>query len=201
MQNQNNGNWFLMGLLKVCLVGWAAVMFSKTSEVLTALAPVAIFGQTGLEVLYGIGTAALIEGVAVLLALLPVTHTNRNATVYTIILFGISTFCQFLDYSLVKQAATQSTTEAFFAWIALGIPSIGFGGLLLLLWTLTRNPEDLRAQRTSSFVGVVPTFQRFWFGKQENTGVSLNKDVRQLKAKSSKNGHENEEEESSLNPK
>lgn len=198
MNEQNNDNWFLAWLLRVCLVIWAAVMFSKTAEVFTALAPVTILGQTGLETLYGIVTASLIEGVAVVLALLPSTHTNRNATLYAGFLYLISTFCQFLDYSIVKDVATRSETEAFFSWIALGIPSLGFGGLLLLLWTVTSKPNVTQAKRSSNFVGVVPMFRNFIYGSGEKSHapVQMQQDTPQIKkVKPSTNGKKAEQEE------
>ena len=129
MEKQDSAFWEF--IINAAVVVAAFALYSKTAEVMVALAPVTLFGQTGLSLIYGMTVAGLVEFVTLALHFLNAFEGNQRAEGYKWFLFMISTFCQFLDQSLVKDVANRSDIEAFFAWLALGIvPAIFFG----LLW-------------------------------------------------------------------
>lgn len=195
-ENQENDSLFWGFVVDAAIVVAALAMYSKTQEVMTALAPNTLFGQTGISIIYGFAVAGLIEGVMLALHFLKKYVGNNRAEVYKWFLFAVSVFCQFLDKSLFKEVQTE--TEAFFAFIALGIvPAVLFG----LLWvkggkrvTTTRGPKK----------GIIPSFRETLYGTQ-NTVVSPKEPVQTIHAetkevKESKNG-KFPKEEVKANPK
>src|SRR5215211_5917745 len=100
-ENQANDNGFWTWFIDVATIIAAAMLYMKTSEVMTAIAPLTLLGQTGLQVLYGTITAALIEGVTLALHFVRGLRGSQNATVYKWFLFAVSGFCQFLDKQMV----------------------------------------------------------------------------------------------------
>lgn len=159
MEQKQSDSMFWNFVIDAAIVAAAFALYSKTQEVMTALAPVTLFGQTGLSLIYGFGVAALIEGVTLALHFLRRFDGNARAEGYKWFLFGISTFCQFLDQAIVKDTANQSEMETFFAWIALGIvPAIFFG----LLWVKGGEANGIR--HSTPFVGIVPLFKQLLYG-------------------------------------
>lgn len=197
--SQQNDSAFWGFVIDGAIILAAFALYSKTQEVMTALAPATLFGQKGLAILYGFGVAALIEGVTLALHFLKRFDGNTRAEGYKWFLFGISTFCQFLDESLVKNTANQTETEAFFAWIALGIvPAIFFG----LLW-VKGGSRSGSGRAVSAKKGIIPAFKEVLYGT-ENTEFSPrvvhanSKDIEKVKV--GKNG-KNHEQEAEANPK
>jgi len=192
MENQSD-NAFWNFFINAAVVVAAAILYFKTAEVMTALAPKTLIGQTGLSVLYGTATASLIEGVTLALHFLRRYAGNERAEYYKWFLFGVSTFCQFLDTSLVKDTTNQTQTEAFFAWVALGImPAIFFG----LLWVKGANTSTGKAPRRQ-WNGLIPSFKNLLYGSGNTHGQSsttvLQKDApAPKKVAVSKNGRDNE---------
>lgn len=187
MENQENDSVFWGFFLDAAIVVAALAMYSKTQEVMTALAPNTLFGQTGISIIYGFAVAALIEGVMLSLHFLKRYIGNNRAEGYKWFLFLISVFCQFLDKSLFKEVQTE--TEAFFAFIALGIvPAVLFG----LLWVkggkrvaTTRGPRK----------GIIPSLKETLYGTQNSefskstpATTSYSKDVETTSETAKKNG-------------
>lgn len=194
MNEQENDSVFWGFFIDVAIVIAAFVMFAKTQEVMTYLAPKTLFGQQGLALIYGFAVAALIEGVMLALHFLKRYIGNNRAEGYKWFLFSVSVFCQFLDGSLFKTEKTQ--TEAFFAFIAIGIvPAIMFG----LLWVKGgKKTVTARGPRK----GIIPSLKETLYGS-ENTAVSpkevahtSNMDVEKVKTRT--NG---KKEETESNPK
>lgn len=191
MENQENDSGFWNFFINAAVVVAAGMLYFKTAEVMTALAPVTLIGQTGLAVLYGTVVALLIEGVTLALHFLKRYTDYQRAEYYKWFLFGISTFCQFLDTALVKDTANQTQTEAFFAWAALGIlPAIFFG----LLWVRAGGKTVSRTKKP--FKGVRRAWKELMDG-EENTVYSTDTEVVQT-TKPSKNGKKADPEE--VNP-
>src|SRR5688572_10293594 len=95
--NQNNDSMFWRFFIDAATVAAAAFLYFKTSEVMTAIAPLTLLGQTGLQVLYGLGVAALIEGICLAIHFIKAFKGNMAAQGYKWFLFGVSAFCQFMD--------------------------------------------------------------------------------------------------------
>lgn len=172
-----NDSAFWDFVVNLAIIVAAGAMYSKTQEVMTVLSPNTLFGQVGLATIYGFGVAALVEGVTLALHFLSRFEGNVRAEGFKWFLFGVSTFCQFLDKSILKE--TKTSTEAFFAFIALGIvPAIFFG----LLWVKGGSVNTVRAK--TNWNGLIPTIKSFFYGNgyQAPKGdVALAKDVPQEK--------------------
>jgi hypothetical protein len=107
----------------------ALILFLKTSEVLTAFAPNTIFGYHGLESLYGIVTALLVEGLLVTAKLSLSRNQTSYAWLYSLILVivtgGISAFAQITDGFLVKQTLANQPPMVQFL-VNTGVPLVPF---------------------------------------------------------------------------
>ncbi len=159
---ENNDSLFWGWFVDVATVIAAAMLYLKTSEVMTAIAPLTLLGQTGLQVIYGMTTAGLIEGVTLALHFVRRFRSNPNATMYKWFLFVVSGFCQFLDKQMVVDAGvSQSPVGSFFAWIALGIPLAVFGGLL---WVANSTKTETSGNARKAFKGLVPMWNDFFYG-------------------------------------
>jgi hypothetical protein len=168
--NQNNDNAFWKFFWDVSVVVAAAFLYFKTSEVMTAIAPLTLVGQTGLQTIYGLGVAALIEGVCLAIHFIGAFKTNTAAQTYKWFLFGVSAFCQFMDRFFVLDPSVTSANIEFFKFLTYGIPVFILGGLLLV----GKANERRVASRTPSkpFKGVRNVWREFMDGSQENTRVS-----------------------------
>jgi hypothetical protein len=195
--NQQNDSMFWDFFINLALVGSAAFLYFKTAEVMTALAPETLLGYKGLGTLYGAGTALFIEGVMLALHFLRRFEGNARAEGYKWFLFGVSTFCQFLDGTVIKQILGQQQLDAtgeFFKWVALGImPAVAAG----LLW-VKGGSKHTAAKRVKK--GLIPSLKETLYGTENtefsNTSqpVQMSQDVGQVKT-SRKNGRHVETEE------
>jgi hypothetical protein len=159
---ERNDSMFWEFVINAAVVVAAFALYAKTLEVMTALAPVTLVGQTGLSLIYGIIVASLIEGVTLALHFIKGFEGNVRAESYKWFLFLISTVCQFLDETLVKDTANRSEMEGLFSFLALGIvPSIFFGLLWIKGGATKRTGKP--AQR-KPFKGVRTMFREFLDG-------------------------------------
>lgn len=94
------------------------VLYSKTMEVMAAIAPVTLFGVTGLSLIYGAVVATLIEGTIIAISFIPAFKHNPSAQAYMWFLFGISAFCQFMDKTIVIDQM-QNMTAYTEVWVTL----------------------------------------------------------------------------------
>jgi hypothetical protein len=176
MQNQENDSMFWKVFWDIAVVCAAAILYFKTSEVMTAIAPLTLLGQTGLQNLYGLGVAALIEGVCLAIHFIKAFRGNTAAQAYKWFLFGVSAFCQFMDRFFVLDTSVTSANIEFFKFLTYGIPVFILGGLLLVG---KANEKRVNSTPQKPFKGVRTMWREFMDGSQENTGVS-NKVVRQI---------------------
>lgn len=196
MQNQDD-SVFWKFFWDVAIVVAAIILYFKTSEVMTAIAPLTLVGQTGLQTIYGLGVAALIEGVCLAIHFIGAFKGNTAAQTYKWFLFGVSAFCQFMDRFFVLDPSVTSANIEFFKFLTYGIPVFILGGLLLVGKANERRSVSRTSQKT--FKGVRTMWREFLDG-QENTGVSsepvvLNEDANQVNKITSKNGKRRQEEE------
>lgn len=200
MDNQNNDSAFWKLFWDAAVVVAAAFLYFKTSEVMTAIAPLTLVGQTGLQTLYGLGVAALIEGVCLAIHFIGAFKGNTAAQVYKWFLFGVSAFCQFMDRFFVLDPSVTSANIEFFKFLTYGIPVFILGGLLLVGKANERRAISRTTQKP--FKGVRTVWREFLDGGESRTPdepVVLNQDDAQVKKITSKNGKHRQEEES-VNP-
>lgn len=153
----------------VAVVVAAAFLYFKTSEVMTVIAPLTLVGQTGLQTLYGLGVAALIEGICLAIHFIKAFRNNVAAQTYKWFLFGVSAFCQFMDRFFVLDTSITSANIEFFKFLTYGIPVAILGGLLLVG---KANEKRMVTERRRPFKGVVNYWDEFLHGSKESTVLS-----------------------------
>jgi len=131
--NSNETKGFWSYFLDVATLISMFVLFAKTMEVMSAIAPLTLFGLGGLSYIYGFVVAGLIEGSIIAISFIPAFGSNPAAQAYKWTLFGISAWCQFMDKTIVIDQMKNSNayTEV---WIGLtyAIPVIIALGLIIV---------------------------------------------------------------------
>lgn len=192
VENQENDSMFWKFFWDAAVVVAAAFLYFKTSEVMTAIAPLTLLGQTGLQTLYGIGIALLIEGICLAIHFIKAFRGNMAAQTYKWFLFGVSAFCQFMDRFFVIDAGVTSANIEFFKFLTYGIPVAILGGLLLVGKANDPSSAGKSLSKTKPFRGVRTVWREFLDGGQESTVFSSDTQVVQT-TRPSKNGKKEEE--------
>lgn len=186
VEHQENDSVFWKLFWDVAVVVAAAFLYFKTSEVMTAIAPLTLMGQTGLQNIYGLGVAALIEGICLAIHFIKAFKGNVAAQTYKWFLFAVSGFCQFMDRFFVIDPGVTSANIEFFKFLTYGIPVAILAGLLLV------GSANERRVTHKPFRGVRTVWREFLDG-EGNTVYSKDTEVVQT-TKPSKNGRKPEEE-------
>ena len=162
MDNQTNDSMFWKFFVDAATVVAAAMLYFKTSEVMGAIAPLTLAGQTGLQVLYGLSVAALIEGICLAIHFIKGFKGNMAAQAYKWFLFAVSAFCQFMDRFFVVDTATTSANIEFFKFLTYGIPVAILGGLLLV--ARANDSQSVGKSTNKPFRGVRTMWREFMDG-------------------------------------
>ena len=136
MNNHNEeGQWDFSFLGKVggsvlenaAFILGAFLLFSRTSDLMTAFAPASFLGYTGIEAVYGMLSALMVEGLLFSIKFSIGRSRNSIAWVWNIILlavtFGISALAQSIDSFVVRETLTSQPAEIQWA-ISWGVPLI-----------------------------------------------------------------------------
>lgn len=130
METKNNGiGCFQIVLFGVFILG-TLLMFSKTADLMAAFAPSSIGGYTGLEVVYGVAVALLVDGLVAAMKLKILFMGKAQSAIawgwdiiLTLFPFVISSFAQVFDSFLVRDTL-QSQPETIQFLAAWGIPLV-----------------------------------------------------------------------------
>ena len=105
----------------------AFLLFSRTSDLMTAFAPKTFLGYEGIEAVYGMMAALMVEGLLFAVKFSIVKSKNSIAWVWNIVLlavtFGISALAQSIDSFVVRETLTSQPAEIQWA-ISWGVPLI-----------------------------------------------------------------------------
>jgi hypothetical protein len=126
------------------------LLFSKTSDLMTAFAPSQILGYTGIGPLYGMCCALMVEGLFVAMKFALPSSKSPGAWLWNIVLiifpFGISALAQTIDSFVVQRTlADQSPTIRFLVqWGVPMIPAL-IVGLILAKSAIDNMPAEMIA--------------------------------------------------------
>lgn len=141
MNEKNKGSigCFQIVLFGVFILG-TMLMFSKTADLMAAFAPSSIGGYTGLEVVYGIAVALLVDGLVAAMKL-KILFMGRSQSaiawgwdiILTLFPFMISSFAQVFDSFMVRDTLqSQPETVQFLAtWGIPLVPALIVLGILI----------------------------------------------------------------------
>lgn len=154
------------GFLSFAVVIGALLLFAKTADVMSYFSPTILNDIIGQDVglLYGIVTAAMVEGM--ILAL----HFNHRAALHAPaqwvkwILIIISGLCQFFDGTIVTNTLAQQsdTLKTIFQF---GVPLIPLLIVIMIIW-IGQLPQS--AQPRKPWKGFKNTFEqlpKIWYGE------------------------------------
>lgn len=173
MNKNGSGDKFL----DFAVLGAAVFLFVRTADVLSYFSPSILNDILGFNVniIYGVGCAVLVEGVALAL------HFNRRAKLSSTAqnvkwaLLAISGACQVFDGFVITNTLAQQT-ETMRAVFSYGVPLIPLF-ILVMVFGIGHLPEEDEVV-VRPRVGVRNHLRNIWYG-EENTRVSP-KVVRQL---------------------
>jgi hypothetical protein len=106
------------------------LMFTRTSDLMTAFAPATLFGYTGVETAYGFAVACLVEGALFVMKLTLSRAKNVVDWLWNVVVviapFLISALAQIIDSFQVKQTLTQQppSIQLFVAYFVPSVPSL-----------------------------------------------------------------------------
>lgn len=138
-KSQSGIGCFEIVLFGVFILG-TLLMFSKTADLMAAFAPASIGGYTGMETMYGIAVALLVDGLVAAMKFKVLFMGKAKSTiawgwdiVLTLFPFVISSFAQVFDSFMVRETLqSQPATIQFLAnWGIPLIPALIVLGILL----------------------------------------------------------------------
>lgn len=155
----------------------AAMLYTRTSEIMTAFAPKTVFGYTGLEPLFGNVSALLVEGVILGIHFIPSMKRNESAQFFKWVLFAISSASQVIDGFLVKETIGNQPEVIQFVvnWGVPLIPTIVFLGLLMIGAEAEKNEDGSTSRASVRDVGLknmLPNFKEIWNGRGNGHNVA-----------------------------
>jgi len=105
----------------------AFLLFSRTSDLMTAFAPSSFLGYEGIEAVYGMLSALMVEGLLFSIKFSIGRSRNSVAWVWNLVLlavtFSISAWAQTIDSFVVRQTLSEQSAELQWA-VAWGVPLI-----------------------------------------------------------------------------
>jgi hypothetical protein len=164
--NSMNNNKTNDGFLSFAVVIGALLLFAKTADVMSYFSPTILNDIIGQDVslLYGIITAAMVEGM--ILAL----HFNQRATLSAPaqwvkwILIIISGVCQFFDGTIVTNTLAQQsdTLKMVFSF---GVPLIPLLIVIMIIW-IGQLPDSPKQRKPwKGFKHTVNQLPKIWYGE------------------------------------
>lgn len=151
----------------------ALILYAKTADVLSFFSPTILNDILGFDVsfVYGMVTAALVEGLALTLHFNKRAKLSSAAQIVKWIALGISGLCQVFDGFITTETTANMSETLKFA-LAYGVPLIPLL-IVVMVFSIGHLPEDDEVRPFKGLKNIlVPNFSRFWNGEGEQNFVS-----------------------------